>query len=224
MDARETYIRGLNTPGSHVDNQRRWERSGGVGSYPILRNPTQGGFRPMMDEKGRTFELYNSRGVVDPYPDKRKTMFDPSMLQAMNLQPNQSGIMLALANNPTMNRIQNIYNKVNPFIPNIDIDDREIGYDYEKDLGPGTFNIGGDYDFDDNQYGLNIGYKMTFDDGGIATLPTPEGMQRERVPLTDEQKDFLYDYMIDFMIKQKQREQREMKGRIPPFNYEGLEV
>ena len=68
-------------------------------------------------------------------------------------------------------------------------------------------------------------YTITFNEGGIATLPTPEGMQKkERVPLTDEQKDFLYDYMIDFMIKQKQREQREMKGRIPPFNYEGLEV
>ena len=108
--------------------------------------------------------------------------------------------------------------------PDIDIDDREIGYDYEKDLGPGTFNIGGDYDFDDNQYDFNLGYKMTFDDGGIATLPTPEGMQRERVPLTDEQKDYLYDYMLDFMFKQKQREQMEQESIIPPFNYEGLEV
>ena len=147
-----------------------------------------------------------------------------------------TGIMLAMNNNPTVNKIQNIYNKVNPFVPDIDIDDREIGYDYEKDLGPGTFNIGGDYDFDDNEYNFNLGYKMTFDDGGIATLPTPhdyegiatlptpEGMQRERVPLTDEQKDYLYDYMLDFMFKQKQREQMEQKSIVPPFNYEGLEV
>jgi len=141
-----------------------------------------------------------------------------------DFQPNQSGIMLAMNNNPTMNKIKNIYNKVNPFVPDIDFDDREIGYDYEKDLGPGTFNVGGNYDFDDNEYDFNLGYKMTFDDGGIATLPTPEGMQRERFPLTDEQKDYLYDYMLDFMFKQKQREQMEQKSIVPPFNYEGLEV
>ena len=46
----------------------------------------------------------------------------------------------------------------------------------------------------------------------------------ERVPLTDEQKDFLYDFMLDFMFKQKQREQMEQESIIPPFNYEGLEV
>ena len=129
-----------------------------------------------------------------------------------------------MSNNPTVDKIKNMYNKVDPFVPDINIDDREIGYDYEKDLGPGTFNVGGDYDFDDNQYNFNLGYKMTFDDGGIATLPTPEGMERERVPLTDEQKDYLYDYMLDFMFKQKQREQMEQESIIPPFNYEGLEV
>ena len=38
-------------------------------------------------------------------------------------------------------------------------------------------------------------------------------------------KDFLYDYMLDFYDETKmQREQKEMEGRIPPFNYEGLEV
>ena len=69
-------------------------------------------------------------------------------------------------------------------------------------------------------------------DEGIASLP--EGKMEPdletmlpnaaRTPMTDDQKDYLYDYMIDFMMKQKQREQREMEGRIPPFNYEGLEV
>ena len=78
---------------------------------------------------------------------------------------------------------------------------------------------------------------MTFDDGGIATLPEfdiPDYMTKdyymqqvvpkEKVPMTDDQKDYLYDYMLDFMMKQKMQEQREMEGRIPPFNYEGLEV
>ena len=163
-----------------------------------------------------------------PYnPDVKPEYFREPYRPDFNKRPPKdfpTGIMLAMNNNPTMNKIKNIYNRVDPFIPDIDIDDREIGYDYEKDLGPGTFNVGGDYDFDDNQYNFNLGYKMTFDDGGIATLPTPEGMERERVPLTDEQKDYLYDFMIDFMIKQKQREQMEQESIIPPFNYEGLEV
>ena len=71
-----------------------------------------------------------------------------------------------------------------------------------------------------------------FNDGGIATLTedleqrmtTPDPQMIEPKKLTDEQKDYLYDYMLDFMFKQKQREQQEMEGRIPPFNYEGLEV
>ncbi len=49
-------------------------------------------------------------------------------------------------------------------------------------------------------------------------------MERERVTLTEEQKYYLYDYMLDFMFKQKQREQMEQESIIPPFNYEGLEV
>ena len=173
----------------------------------------------MVDEAQRqrtNFRNINPNDFIEPYRPN------------FNKRPPEdfpTGIMLAMSNNPTVDKIKNIYNRVDPFVPDIDIDDREIGYDYEKDLGPGTFNIGGNYDFDDNQYDFNLGYKMTFDDGGIATLPTPEGMQkRERVPLTDEQKDYLYDYMLNFMFKQKQREQQEMEGRIPPFNYEGLEV
>ena len=161
---------------------------------------------------------YDEEGNYSEYPIQLKGP------QTWNYDPGNSGIMLAMSNNPTVDKIKNMYNKVDPFVPDINIDDREIGYDYEKDLGPGTFNVGGDYDFDDNQYNFNLGYKMTFDDGGIATLPTPEGMERERVPLTDEQKDYLYDYMLDFMFKQKQREQMEQESIIPPFNYEGLEV
>tara|TARA_R110000824_G_scaffold340981_1_gene527452 strand:+ start:75 stop:497 length:423 start_codon:yes stop_codon:yes gene_type:complete len=60
-----------------------------------------------------------------------------------------------------------------------------------------------------------------FNGGGLASLAEA---QPQKVPMTDEQKDYIYDYMIDFMMKQKMQEQREMEGRILPFNYEGLEV
>ena len=95
-------------------------------------------------------------------------------------------------------------------------------------MGPGILTFGTDRDFD-NFYG---GYQFSFNDGGIATLagdleqrmtpPDPQNIEPKR--LTDEQKDYLYDYMLDFMFKQKQREQMENEGRIPPFNYFDMEV
>ena len=234
---REMYIAGSNTPGSAVNKQERFEELGGRGSYPILRQPTQGEFRPMADEKGRIFELYNRRGLVDPYPDKRKSMFNPSMMEAMNLQPYNKklpGIMQVADNSiaNTFNKIKEGYQQVEPYLPDVDIGDKSIGYDYERPMGSGVFSLGGEYDFDDNQYGLDFGYKFSFDDGGIATLagdleqrmtpPDPQNIDPKR--LTDEQKDYLYDYMLDFMFKQKQREQMENEGRIPPFNYFDMEV
>ena len=114
------------------------------------------------------------------------------------------------------------YDKIEPYLPDVDIGDKSIGYDYERPMGPGIFSLGGEYDIDDNEYGLNFGYKFGFDEGGIASLPKTNEMGK--TPMTDEQKDYLYDYMLDFMMKQRMREQQEMEGRIPPFNYEGLEV
>ena len=105
-----------------------------------------------------------------------------------------------------------------------DFGDMEYSNSYEKEFGPGILGFDGSYDFDDNDAQMGINYSMSFDDGGIATLPETQSMQQPKVPMTDEQKDYLYDYMLDFMMKQRMKEQKEMEGKIPPFNYEGLEV
>ena len=133
---------------------------------------------------------------------------------------------------PFVDKIKEGYQQVEPYLPDVDIGDKSIGYDYERPMGPGIFSLGGEYDFDDNEYGLDFGYKFSFEDGGIATLagdleqrmtpPDPQNIDPKK--LTDEQKDYLYDYMLDFMFKQKQREQMENKGRVPPFNYFDMEV
>ena len=138
----------------------------------------------------------------------------------------------SMQSSPIFGPIMEGYEKVEPYLPDVDVRNKRIGYDYERPMGPGIFSFGGEYDIDDNQYGLDFGYKFGFDDGGIATLTedleqrmtTPDPQMIEPKKLTDEQKDYLYDYMLDFMFKQKQRERQEMEGRIPPFNYEGLEV
>ena len=137
----------------------------------------------------------------------------------------RNNIVDAAKNSGVLGPIIEGYEKINPYLPEVDLGDKKIEYQYEKPVGPGIFSLGGQYDIDDNQYGLDFGYKFSFEDGGIASLPTPERMQEnERVPLTDEQKDYLYDYMLDFMFKQKQREQMENEGRVPPFNYFDMEV
>jgi hypothetical protein len=279
---------------------------------------------------------------------------------------------------PFVDKIKEGYQQVEPYLPDVDIGDKSIGYDYERPMGPGIFSLGGEYDIDDNEYGLDFGYKFSFNnggsvperqrqknltvgldvrkpsnfrkqqearafnnphhplhanrttytdnkgrvfernmrgkdsyrvnvgpqpsrdttgvgglinmldtenigyadmlnrmfglpfnqeyldyqdqfgsdydsltgdhlteyhtsserqpgffnDGGIATLAgdleqrmtPPDPQQMDPKKLTDEQKDYLYDYMLDFMFKQKQREQMENEGRIPPFNYFDMEV
>jgi len=69
-------------------------------------------------------------------------------LQASSGRDN-SGVMLALANSPAVNKMKNIYNQVDPFFPEIDIDDQRIGYDFNKNLWGGTLGFGGGYDMDD---------------------------------------------------------------------------
>jgi len=138
----------------------------------------------------------------------------------------------SMQSSPIFGPIMQGYEKVQPYLPDVNLGDETIGYEYERPMGPGIFSFGGEYDYGTDDYGLDFGYKFGFDEGGIATLTedleqrmtTPDPQMIEPKKLTDEQKDYLYDYMLDFMFKQKQREQREMEGRIPPFNYEGLEV
>ena len=93
-------------------------------------------------------------------------------------QPDQSGIMLTLADNPAVNRIQNIYNRaannpttnrvkniynmIDPFLPEVDWGDKKVGYDYNRDLWGGNLNIGGEYDFDDDEYKAGINWGKNF--------------------------------------------------------------
>jgi len=130
----------------------------------------------------------------------------------------ESGIM----NNSIVNTIKEGYQKVEPYLPDVDIGDKTINYDYERPVGPGILNFSGEYDVDDNEYGLDFGYKFSFDEGGI--VDTPQAQDTIKKQLSDEQKDYLYDFMLDFMMKQKMKEQQEMEGRVPMFNYFDMEV
>ena len=144
----------------------------------------------------------------------------------------RNNIVNAAKNSSILGPVIEGYEKVRPFLPEVDLQDKTIEYEYERPVGPGTFTLGGGYDYGTNDYDLDFGYKFSFDNGGIATLAedleqrmtTPDPQITEPKKLTDEQKDYLYDYLLDFMFKQKQREQQENEGRIPPFNYFDMEV
>ena len=75
-----------------------------------------------------------------------------------NFQPDQSGLMLAMANSPAVNKMKNIYSQVDPFFPNVDIDDQQIGYDFDKNLWGGTLGFGGEYDMEDDEYNAYINW------------------------------------------------------------------
>ena len=229
---RQTPLARIKNQRSNVlDNYYGFDRIRDVRTEPSLPHK----FQYRDPETNRT-GIYN----YDPRPPKGSIPRDflrqrQPGIEQFNMRPPREGIMGAdiAAIDPRIqtadasgvfSALKDYKKKIEDRVGKYNFGENKYEYDYEKELGPGTLGLGGNYDFDDNQYGLNIGYKMIFDDGGIATLPTPEGMQREKVPLTDEQKDYLYDFMLDFMFKQRQREQQEMEGRIPPFNYEGLEV
>ena len=171
--------------------------------------------------------IYPDGSGYEQIGDKERTF----QLQGGGEDYMPSGIMANVVDNPVVNRIKEGYEQFKPFIPseidqnvNPDVD----FYGYSAPLGPGQVDFGVDRDLE-NVYG---GFKFAFDDGGIATLAgdleqrmtPPDPQQMDPKKLTDEQKDYLYDYMLDFMFKQKQREQMENEGRVPSFNYFNMEV
>ncbi len=185
-----------------------------MGNSNMLRGGVENSdnFSKRTDTKNQSGEMFRTfKNIMSPEITNRTEAFTDS-----------------LKNSSIFNPILEGYQKISPLLPELNPGEKNIGYTYEKEVGPGMFNIGGDYDYGNNDYNFDIGYKMGFDEGGIATLPegnTEEpGMQQPKVPMTDEQKDYLFDYMMDFMMKQKMREQQEMEGKIPRFNYKGLEV
>jgi len=76
-----------------------------------------------------------------------------------NFQPDQSGLMGAMANNPMVQQAKNLYNKIDPWIPDLDVGGNNLGYSFEKPLLGGTLGFGMDYGWDDEDIGAFINWK-----------------------------------------------------------------
>ena len=109
-------------------NQRRWEGFGGKGPYPVLNQP-------------------------NPW-DRRHSLHEmsPGWLEASSPR-NNTGVMAAMAGNPMVNKAKDFYNIFDPWIPNMDIGDSTVGYEFEKPILGGTLGYGFDYDWDDENVG-----------------------------------------------------------------------
>ena len=140
------------------EKQRRWEGAGGRGPFPVM-------------------------GPYDTnMPHTMEGQIRPGWLQASAPRNDQSGIMLGLTNNslglagvdrlkniyqqgidtirqnPMIKKAEGIYEKVDPYLPDVDLGDRSLGYNFDKDFWGGKFNIGGTYDVDDNIYNFGLNY------------------------------------------------------------------
>ena len=67
-----------------------------------------------------------------------------------------SGGMMSLTNSPGVNRIKSIYNQIDPFLPNIDMDDQTFGYDFNFPLLGGDWRFDVERDIEDDEWGAGI--------------------------------------------------------------------
>ena len=54
------------------------------------------------------------------------------------------------------------YQKIEPYIPDVDWQDQSIGHEWNKPLWGGTLGVEGEYDLDDDDYQLGINWGTTF--------------------------------------------------------------
>jgi hypothetical protein len=115
--------------------QKRWEGLGGQGPFPIYNEPTPR--RNMHSNPTISPAWYQAKAELPPWES--------------------SGITLAM-NNPMIQKAKSIYDWVdeNPYVPDIDLGDKKLGYDYNTQFLGGNLGLGGSYDIDDDRYNVNL--------------------------------------------------------------------
>jgi len=160
-----------------LDNYYGWNSSMGrdVRNDPSL--PPQFQYR----DQGRTVVSGNEPAFTDmgrnrnvPFPQSTGTPnFRPpygapgqpsyNEWQQM-IAPDQSGIMgleMADATN-YMNKMKEGYKKIDPYLPDVDWQNKSIGHEWNKPLWGGNLGIGGEYDVDDDEYNVGINWGTAF--------------------------------------------------------------
>jgi hypothetical protein len=135
-----------NEPGARLAEQWAFDMQRGRDQWPWNLDVTRTG-----QPRGQ----YKNEGQWNV----KSSNFKPPTMWARN-EEQDSGVMTAAANNPMVMQAKNLYNKIDPWIPNMDFGDEEIGYEWEKPLLGGTLGYGFDYDWDDEDVGAFINWKL----------------------------------------------------------------
>ena len=107
----------------------------------------------------------NPNDFIDREPYRPREIPKPGdYIKPYNLSSNfnqldNSGIMLALNDTSALDKLRNIYDQASPYIPDINLNDQTLGYNFNQPFMGGDLSFGYGFDVDDQQSGgyLNWG-------------------------------------------------------------------
>ena len=101
---------------------------------------------------------YDKEGNYSEYPIQLKGP------QTWNYDPGNSGIMgLEMADaSDYIDKMKEGYQKIEPYLPDVDFQDKSIGHEWNTPLWGGNLGIGGEYDIDEDEYNLGVNWGTTF--------------------------------------------------------------
>ena len=107
----------------------------------------------------------NPNDFIDREPYRPREIPNPGdYIKPYNLSSNfnqldNSGIMLALNDTSALDKLRNIYDQASPYIPDINLNDQTLGYNFNQPFMGGDLSFGYGFDVDDQQSGgyLNWG-------------------------------------------------------------------
>ena len=107
----------------------------------------------------------NPNDFIDREPYRPREIPNPGdYIKPYNLSSNfnqldNSGIMLALNDTSALDKLRNIYDQASRYIPDINLNDQTLGYNFNQPFMGGDLSFGYGFDVDDQQSGgyLNWG-------------------------------------------------------------------
>ena len=117
--------------------------------------------------RGRRYEPTGNPPIPprgEPYRPTGKPMIPPfpmgqGNMGAFPMEQDNRGVMGAMANNPMVQQAKNLYNKIDPWIPDLDVGGNNLGYSFERPLLGGALGFGMDYGWDDEDIGAFLNWK-----------------------------------------------------------------
>ena len=159
----ETPLARIENPGSNVlDNYYGWNSSMGrdLRKDPSLPHQFQYRETDTLGNQGRTVVSDTEprwTGFGVPYRAGPPT--GVPMTPEWQWPENQGIMGLEMADaSDYMDRIQEGYKKIEPYLPDVDLEDKKIGHEWNTPLWGGTLGIEGEYDIDDDQYKAGINW------------------------------------------------------------------